>query len=126
MKRQRIISWVYPSNTQKQHRDIAFYRIKPDLIKSNNLTKIQQIKGLWSCKNAQVEQKCTTWIEMNQVKNVSKEKTSHPCQIPLELMRKNYQIITRKFNYYRPFLWFWYNIGCLCFRELSWCWYRNE
>ena len=28
------------------------------------------------------------WIEINQVKNVSKEKTSHPCQMPLELMRK--------------------------------------
>ena len=28
---QRIISWVYNSNTARQHRDIAFYRIKPNL-----------------------------------------------------------------------------------------------
>ena len=28
---ERIISWVYPSNTARQHRDIAFYGIKPDM-----------------------------------------------------------------------------------------------
>jgi site-specific DNA-methyltransferase (adenine-specific) len=28
------------------------------------------------------------WWEINQVKNVSKEKTDHPCQIPEELIRR--------------------------------------
>jgi DNA modification methylase len=28
------------------------------------------------------------WWEINQVKNVSKEKTEHPCQIPEEVIRK--------------------------------------
>ncbi len=28
------------------------------------------------------------WWEIQQVKNVSKEKTAHPCQIPEELIRK--------------------------------------
>ena len=26
----RVVSWVYPSNTARQHRDIAFYGVKPD------------------------------------------------------------------------------------------------
>ena len=26
----KVVSWVYNSNTAKQHRDIAFYNIKPD------------------------------------------------------------------------------------------------
>lgn len=29
----KIISWVYNSNTSKQHRDIAFFGIKPDMKK---------------------------------------------------------------------------------------------
>lgn len=29
----KIVSWVYNSNTAKQHRDIAFYMIKPDFNK---------------------------------------------------------------------------------------------
>lgn len=28
------------------------------------------------------------WIEMQQVKNVSEEKTEHPCQLPIEMLRK--------------------------------------
>ena len=26
----RVVSWVYPSNTRRQHRDIAFYGVQPD------------------------------------------------------------------------------------------------
>lgn len=27
---ERVVSWVYNSNTRKQHRDVAFYGVKPD------------------------------------------------------------------------------------------------
>jgi hypothetical protein len=30
---QRVVSWVYNSNTPRQHRDIAFWGIKPDFSK---------------------------------------------------------------------------------------------
>ena len=30
---EKVISWVYNSNTAKQHRDIAFFYIKPDMNK---------------------------------------------------------------------------------------------
>ena len=29
----RVVSWVYPSNTRRQHRDIGFYGIEPDFTK---------------------------------------------------------------------------------------------
>ena len=28
---ERVISWVYASNTGRQHRDVAYYGVKPDL-----------------------------------------------------------------------------------------------
>lgn len=36
------------------------------------------------------------WVEMNQVKNVSEEKTSHPCQIPVEIMKTLIEISTNE------------------------------
>ena len=36
------------------------------------------------CKGA----KLYDWWEINQVKNVSKDKTNHPCQMPLEVMKR--------------------------------------
>jgi hypothetical protein len=30
---QRVVSWVYNSNTPRQHRDIAFWGVKPDFSK---------------------------------------------------------------------------------------------
>lgn len=85
---EKIISWVYNSNTGKQHRDIAFFGIKPDMskvrqpYKNLNDKRIQErIKK--GCKGA----KLYDWWNINQVKNVSKEKTKHPCQMPLQVMK---------------------------------------
>ena len=86
---QKVISWVYNSNTAKQHRDIAFFDIKPDMgkvrqpYKNLNDKRIKEriAKG---CKGA----KLYDWWNVNQVKNVSKEKTEHPCQMPLEVMKR--------------------------------------
>jgi hypothetical protein len=38
---ERVVSWVYNSNTPRQHRDIAFFGIKPDFTKV-----IQEYKNL--------------------------------------------------------------------------------
>lgn len=39
-----------------------------------------------SCRNERGGGRSYDWVECNQVKNVSKEKTAHPCQMPLALM----------------------------------------
>lgn len=83
----RVVSWVYNSNTAKQHRDIAFYDVIPDFnqvrqpYKNPNDKRIQEriARGLTGAK-------LYDWWNVNQVKNVSKDKTEHPCQMPLEVM----------------------------------------
>lgn len=85
---EKVISWVYNSNTGKQHRDIAFFDIKPDMSKVRQPYKNPNDKRIKEriakgCKGA----KLYDWWNVNQVKNVSKEKTEHPCQMPLEVMK---------------------------------------
>ena len=92
----RVVSWVYNSNTAKQHRDIAFYGVKPNFnqvrqpYKNPNDKRIQQriAEGKTGCK-------LYDWWNINQVKNVSKDKTAHPCQMPLEVMKNIVGILPR-------------------------------
>lgn len=86
---QRVLSWVYNSNTSKQHRDIAFFDITPKMdqvrqpYKNPNDKRIKEriARGLKGAK-------LYDWFEINQVKNISKEKTGHPCQMPIEVMKR--------------------------------------
>ena len=83
----KIISWVYNSNTGKQHRDIAFFDIKPDMSKVRQPYKNPNDKRIKErIANGCVGAKLYDWWNINQVKNVSKEKTEHPCQMPLKVM----------------------------------------
>ncbi len=102
---EKVISWVYNSNTRKQHRDIAFFGVKPNMeavrqpYKNPNDKRIKEriAKG---CKGA----KLYDWWNINQVKNVSKEKTSHPCQMPLEVMKNIIGILPRDVIIIDPFM----------------------
>lgn len=85
---EKVISWVYNSNTAKQHRDIAFFGIKPNMNQvkqpyKNPNDKIIKERITRGCEGA----KLYDWWEINQVKNISKEKTAHPCQMPLQVMK---------------------------------------
>ena len=81
----RVISWVYNSNTARQHRDIAYFGIEPNF------------DGLGEYKNptdkrikARIEQGLRArgydWLYCDQVKNVTKGVEAHPCQMPLQVM----------------------------------------
>lgn len=99
----KIISWVYNSNTPKQHRDIAFFDIVPDFTKYGQEYKNPKdkriIKKIAEGKMARLYD----WWEINQVKNVSKDKTSHPCQMPLEVMRRIISIVSSDYIIVDPF-----------------------
>lgn len=100
----RIISWVYNSNTRRQHRDIAFYGIDPDFskvkqpYKNPNDKRIQKLIA-----NGSRGTNLYDWWNVNQVKNVSKEKTSHPCQMPLEVMDRIIKILPDNITVVDPF-----------------------
>ena len=101
----KVVSWVYNSNTAKQHRDVAFYDVKPDFnrvkqpYKNPNDKRIKEriARGLTGCK-------LYDWWNVNQVKNVSKDKTSHPCQMPLEVMKNIIGILPDGITVIDPFM----------------------
>ncbi len=85
---QQVVSWVYPSNTAKQSRLIAWFGCAPDMRKIpqpyKNPTDKRIAKRIAEGKSA----RSYDWWEINQVKNVSKAENPHPCPVPLELMEK--------------------------------------
>ena len=85
---EQVVSWVYNSNTAKQHRLIAWFGCKPDMRKIpqeyKNPTDKRIAKRIAEGKMA----RGYDWWEINQVKNVSKKENPHPCPIPLELAER--------------------------------------
>lgn len=82
---ERVISWVYNSNTAKQHRDIAFFGVKPDFRKVGQPYKNPTDKRIAERIKQGKMARLYDWWEINQVKNVSK-KHSHPCVMPEKVM----------------------------------------
>ena len=86
---EKVVSWIYNSNNPRQHRTITFYGIKPNF---NNVQ--QQYKNLSDkriqerIKNGIKGGRMYDWWFINQIKNVSEEKTEHPAQMPLEVMKR--------------------------------------
>ena len=101
----RVVSWVYNSNTAKQHRDIAFYGVKPNFnqvkqpYKNPNDKRIKQ-----RIADGKLGAKLYDWWNINQVKNVNKEKTAHPCQMPLEVMKNIVGILPEDSIIIDPFM----------------------
>lgn len=83
----KVVSWVYNSNTAKQHRDICFFGIKPDFnkvrqpYKNPNDKRIKEriAKGIGGGR-------LYDWWNINQIKNVSKKDNIHPCVMPTKVM----------------------------------------
>lgn len=101
----RIVSWVYNSNTPRQHRDIAFFNIEPDFNKVRQPYKNPNDKRIKEriargCRGA----KLYDWWNINQVKNTSQEKTEHPCQMPLEIMKRIIGILPDGITVLDPFM----------------------
>ena len=102
---ERVVSWVYNSNTSRQHRDIAFFGVVPDFSKVRQPYKNLNDKRIREriargCLGA----KLYDWWNVNQVKNVSKEKTEHPCQMPLSVMKNIIGVLPRDAIILDPFM----------------------
>ena len=104
---ERVVSWVYNSNTAKQHRDIAFFGVKPNFnqvrqpYKNPNDKRIKEriARGITGSK-------LYDWWNINQVKNVSKGKNgiNHPCVMPLEVMKNIVGILPKDKVIVDPFM----------------------
>ena len=91
---EKVATWCYNSNTSKQHRDIAYFGLKPDFTKVRQPYKNPTDKRVMErIKNGSGGGRLYDWWEINQVKNVSEEKYDHPCIMPLEVMKRVVGII---------------------------------
>ncbi len=101
----KVVSWVYNSNTPRQHRDIAFFDIKPNFNQVRQPYKnIKDKRIIQRIANGQKGGKLYDWWNVNQVKNVSKQKTEHPCQMPLEVMKNIIGILPKGILVVDPFM----------------------
>jgi DNA modification methylase len=88
-KCEQVVTWVYNSNTGKQSRLISWWGCKPDFSKVKQPYKNPNDKRIIKRMNeGKKGAKLYDWWEIQQVKNVSNEKTAHPCQIPEEVIRR--------------------------------------
>lgn len=101
---EKVVSWVYNSNTAKQHRDVAFFGIKPNFKQYGQPYKNPTDKRIAQRIAEGKSARLYDWWEINQVKNVSKEKTKHPCQMPLEVMKRIIGILPTDYTIVDPFM----------------------
>jgi hypothetical protein len=83
-----VVSWVYNSNTAKQSRLVSWWGCKPDFRKIGQPYKNPTDKRIARRIADGKVARGYDWWSINQVKNVSKEKTIHPFPIPEELVRR--------------------------------------
>ena len=84
---EKVITWVYNSHLPREHRDICFYNVKPDLSKIKQPYKNpndKRIKGMIA--NGSKGTNIYDWWNIEQVKNVNIDKYEHPCQMPIKVM----------------------------------------
>lgn len=100
----KVVSWVYNSNTAKQHRQIAFFNVKPNFNQVRQPYKNLNDKRIKErIAQGKTGAKLYDWWNINQVKNVSKDKTEHPCQMPLEVMKNIIGILPKESIIVDPF-----------------------
>lgn len=95
----KVVSWIYNSNTAKQHRDVAFFGVKPDFAQvrqpyKNPTDKRIRERIARGCRGGRLYD----WWNINQIKNVNRDKTAHPCQMPLEVMNNIIGILPKNEN----------------------------
>jgi DNA modification methylase len=90
-----VVTWVYNSNTVKQHRLVTWWNCKPDLTRLGQDYKNPDDKRVKRLIEAGNEARLYDWWEIDQVKNVSKD-YPHPCPIPVELARRIILVTTNE------------------------------
>ena len=84
----KTVAWVYNANTPRQWRMIAWFGITPDLSLTGQPYKNPDDGRVRKLIEDGREARLYDWWFLDQVKNVVEEKTVHPCQIPLALMKR--------------------------------------
>jgi DNA modification methylase len=89
----RCVAWVYNANTRYQWRMIAWFGVEPDFSRVKQPYKNQsdrRVRDLMARGSTGTD--LYDWWNIEQVKNVSNEKTEHPCQIPVKVMERTLMV----------------------------------
>lgn len=102
---EKICTWVYNSNNQRQHRDIAYFGVKPDFSQMTQPYKNPNDKRVKKLiEQGKTGARLYDWWNINQVENVSKEKLKHPCQMPIEVMKNVIGVLPKDYIIFDPFM----------------------
>lgn len=93
-----LVTWVYPSNTAKQSRLIAWFGLEPNMRGAGQPYKNPKDKRIAKLIAEGKQARLYDWWEINQVKNVSKtyRGENHPCPIPMELAERLVLVSTER------------------------------
>ncbi len=93
-----VCAWCYNSNLPKQFRLINFYDVKVDFNKVKQPYKNPNDKRIKKLiENGSKGTRLYDWFsDIQIVKNVSKEKTGHPCPVPVALMERIILLTTQE------------------------------
>ena len=83
---ERFAAWVYHANTPHQWRGVAWWGIAPDFRLGGQAYKNPRDQRVQRLMARGSEAMLYDWWHVEQIKNVSREKTEHPCQVPLRVM----------------------------------------
>lgn len=101
---ERVVSRVYSPNTRKQHRDVALYGVEPDFNGVKQPYRNQNDRRIRKLMAEGRGARPYDWWNVNQVRNVSKAKTGHPRQMPVEVMKSTIGIPPDGIGAIDPFL----------------------
>jgi DNA modification methylase len=99
-----IVAWVYHAHTPRKWRTVAWFGTAPDLSLMKQPYRNPTDKRIaWHIANGSDGASLPDWWLIEQVKNVSAEKTAHPCQIPIELMTRILRVTPTEATIIDPF-----------------------
>ena len=85
----KCVAWTYNANTPRQWRMVAWFGCQPDFSLVKQPYRNQSDKRIMALvEEGSQGTNLYDWWHEEQVKNVSSEKTDHPCQIPEAVMNK--------------------------------------
>jgi len=100
----KVVAWVYNSPLLRQWRAVAWFGISPDFQLDSQPYKNPTDKRVAALIENGRMCRLYDWWHVQQVKNVSEEKTQHPCQIPIEVNRKIIRITQESGTILDPFM----------------------
>lgn len=92
----KIVAWIYHANTPKQWRMIAWFGVVPDFELDNQMYRNTADRRVMKLVQEGRKARLYDWWEIEQVKNVCSDKTSHPCQLPQLLVSRIIKITPGK------------------------------